>query len=154
MPTRSPSSAAISVRSCRRFTFFSLGGAAGAALDGIAVRLGVGDTAHVAIAVAATGFAAFSLAMTAGRLAGDRVVGRLGAVRALRVSGGLAAPGFGAALLIGGPIAGIVGFGLVGAGIANIIPVLFSSTGHSGGGAASSALAAVAVGARKLPRLV
>jgi len=47
-----------------------------------------------------------------------------------------------------------VGFGLVGAGIANIIPVLFSSTGHSGGGAASSALAAVAVGARKLPRLV
>jgi len=71
-------------------------------------------------------------------------VGRLGAVRALRVSGGLAATGLGAALLIGGPIAGIVGFGLVGAGIANIIPVLFSSTGHSGGGAASSALAAVA----------
>jgi len=29
----------------------------------------------------------------AGRLAGDRVVGRLGAVRALRVSGGLAANG-------------------------------------------------------------
>ena len=113
-----------------------------------------GDTAHVAIAVAATGFAAFSLAMTAGRLAGDRVVGRLGAVRALRGSGGLAATGLGAALLIGGPIAGILGFGLVGAGIANIIPVLFSSTGHSGGGAASSALAAVAVGARKLPRLV
>src|SRR5437870_9730992 len=102
MPTRSPSSAAISFRSCRRFTFFSLSGAAGAALAGIAMRLGVGDTAHVAIAVAATGFAAFSLAMTAGRLAGDRVVGRLGAVRALRVSGGLAAPGFGAALVIGG----------------------------------------------------
>jgi MFS family permease len=108
------------------------------------MRLGVGDTAHVAIAVAATGFAAFSLAMTAGRLAGDRVVGHLGAVRALRVSGGLAATGLGAALLIGGPIAGIVGFGLVGAGIANIIPVLFSSTGHAGGGAAGSALAAVA----------
>ena len=193
---------------------FSLGGAAGAALAGIAMWLGVRDTAHVAIAaavgggvvsaawsfllpaqtqgeqptrvigwparallvmgllafagllaegamadwsavylhdslaaspaVAATGFAAFSLAMTAGRLAGDRVVGRLGAVRALRVSGGLAATGLGAALLIGGPIAGIVGFGLVGAGIANIIPVLFSSTGHAGGGAAGSALAAVA----------
>jgi hypothetical protein len=124
--------------------FFSLGGAAGAALAGIAMWLGVGDTTHVAIAVAATGFAAFSLAMTAGRLAGDRVVGRLGAVRALRVSGGLPATGLGAALLIGGPIAGIVGFGLVGAGIANIIPVLFSSTGHAGGGAAGSALAAVA----------
>jgi hypothetical protein len=76
------------------------------------MRLGVGDTAHVAIAVAATGFAAFSLAMTAGRLAGDRVVGRLGAVRALRVSDGLAETGLGAALLIGRPMAAIVGFGL------------------------------------------
>jgi len=52
---------------------------------------------------------------------------------------GLRRTGLGAALLIGGPIAAIVGFGLVGAGIANILPVLFSSTGRAGGGAAGFA---------------
>ena len=194
--------------------FFSLGGASGAALAGIAMRLGVSDAAHVVLAaatgavaltvahrsllptessgerpasvfgrpspallllgalafagllaegaiadwsavylhdslgaspaVAAAGFAAFSLAMTAGRLAGDRIVGRLGAVGALRASGGVAAAGLAAGLSIGGPTAAIAGFGLVGAGIANIVPVLFSSAGRAGGGAAGSALAAVA----------
>ena len=193
---------------------FSLGGAAGAALAGILMWLGVGDTAHVSFAaavgagavitvwgfllpaeprgerpaggfgwpapallfmdalafagllaegamadwsavylhdslkaspaLAAAGFAAFSLAMTAGRLAGDRVVGRLGAVQALRASGGLAAAGLAAGLLVSGPTAAIAGFGLLGAGIANVIPVLFSSAGNAAGSGAASALAAVA----------
>jgi hypothetical protein len=95
-------------------------------------------------AVAAAGFAAFSLAMTVGRLTGDRIVGQLGPARTLRGSGTLAAAGLGAALLIGTPIAAIAGFGLVGLGIANIIAVLFSSAGLAGGAAAGSALAAVA----------
>jgi len=169
---------------------FSLGGAAGAALAGILMWLGVGDTARVSFAaaggfgwpapallfmgalafvgllaegamadwsavylhdslkaspaLAAAGFAAFSLAMTAGRLAGDRVVGRLGAVQALRASGGLAAAGLAAGLLVSGPTAAIAGFGLLGAGIANVIPVLFSSAGNAAGSGAASALAAVA----------
>ena len=194
--------------------FFSLGGAVGAALAGVAMWLGIGGTVHVwgaagvsfvavitarrwllsagaeadrstavfgwptravlflgllafagllaegamadwsavylhdslaaSPAVAATGFAAFSLAMTVGRLAGDRIVGRLGAGTALRASSAVAGAGLGAALLIDAPPAAIVGFALVGLGISNIIPVLFSSAGRVGEVAAGAALAAVA----------
>ena len=85
------------------------------------------DTLAAAPAVAATGFAAFSLAMAAGRFAGDRLVDGFGAGRVVRVSSTVAAIGLAAALLLGRPAAGIVGFGLVGVGIANIIPVLFGA---------------------------
>ncbi len=95
-------------------------------------------------ALAATGFAAFSLAMTVGRLNGDQIVGRLGPARALRASGVLASGGLGAALLIDSQPAAVVGFGLVGLGIANIIPVLFSAAGQAGGASEGSSLAAVA----------
>ena len=116
--------------------------AEGAVADWSAVYLHDGLTASPA--VAAAGFAAFSLAMTAGRLTGDRIVGRLGPARTLRGSGAVAAVGLGAALLIGTPLAAIAGFGLVGLGVANIIPVLFSTAGRAGGTAAGAALAAVA----------
>jgi hypothetical protein len=46
--------------------------------------------------------------------------------------------------LIDTPLAAVVGFGLVGLGIANVIPVLFSAAGQAGGNSAGSALAAVA----------
>jgi MFS family permease len=116
--------------------------AEGAMADWSAVYLHATLTASPAFAAA--GFAAFSLAMTIGRLTGDRIVGRLGPARALQGSGAVAAVGLAGALLIGTPIAAIGGFGLVGLGIANIIPVLFSLAGRAGGTAAGSALAAVA----------
>src|SRR5713101_909720 len=116
--------------------------AEGAMADWSAVYLH--DSLAASPAVAATGFAAFSLAMTVGRLAGDRIVGRLGAGPALRVSGAVAGAGLGAALLIDAPPAAIAGFALVGLGISNIIPVLFSSAGRVGEVAAGSALAAIA----------
>ncbi|HLE45158.1 MAG TPA: MFS transporter, partial [Methylomirabilota bacterium] len=94
-------------------------------------------------ATAAAGFAAFSLAMAAGRVTGDRLVGRFGPARVLRASSSLAAAGLGAALLIGEPAAGIVGFGLVGLGIANVVPALFSAAGWVRGVPAGLALAAV-----------
>lgn len=55
------------------------------------------DSLAASSGVAASGFAAFSLAMTIGRLAGDRIVGHLGPVRALRASGTVAAGGLGVA---------------------------------------------------------
>lgn len=78
-------------------------------------------------ALAALAYAAFSVAMAAGRFAGDRVRARLGAAPLLCASGALAAIAMLAALLIGHPAAALVGFALVGLGLSNIVPVLFAS---------------------------
>jgi MFS family permease len=99
------------------------------------------DTLGTSAALASAGFAAFSLAMAAGRFGGDRLVARFGAARLLRTSGAVAAGGLAVALLVAQPSAAIVGFFLVGLGIANVIPVLFATAGRLGAG---SFLAAVA----------
>ncbi len=102
------------------------------------------DTLGSSPAVAAAGFAAFSLAMGAGRFGGDRLVARFGSVAVLRASSAVAAVGLAVALVIGRPIAGIIGCGLVGVGISNVIPILFSAAGRVPGIQAGTALAAVA----------
>jgi fucose permease len=116
--------------------------AEGAMADWSAVYLR--DALGTSPAVAAGGFTAFSLAMAAGRFGGDRLAARLRPDRLLRDSAALAAVGLGAALLIGRPAAAIAGFGLVGLGIANVIPILFSAAGRVRGVPAGTALAAVA----------
>jgi MFS family permease len=116
--------------------------AEGAMADWSAVYLH--DTLGSSPSVAAVGFAAFSLAMAAGRFTGDALVGRLGPRRVLRGSSALAAGGLGAALLLGHPAIGVVGCALVGLGIANIIPVLFSAAARMPGVPPGRALAAVA----------
>ncbi|HEU4369530.1 MAG TPA: MFS transporter [Methylomirabilota bacterium] len=116
--------------------------AEGAMADWSAVYLH--DTLGAGPATAAVGFAAFSLAMAAGRFGGDGLVGRLGPRAVLRGSGAVAAGGLAAALLIGHPAAGIAGCALVGLGIANIIPVLFSAAARVPGVEPGRALAAVA----------
>ncbi len=95
-------------------------------------------------ALAGAGFAAFSLAMAVGRFSGDHLAARLGPVRLLRLSGGLAAVGLAAALVVGRPESAIVGAGLVGLGLANSVPVLFGAAGRMPGIAPGTALAAVA----------
>jgi hypothetical protein len=95
-------------------------------------------------AQAAAGFTAFSLAMAAGRFGGDRLAAGMGPARLLRGSAALAAAGLAVALLIGQPAAAIAGFGLVGLGIANVIPILFSAAGRVRGVPAGTALPAVA----------
>jgi fucose permease len=95
-------------------------------------------------ALAGAGFAAFSLAMAVGRFSGDHLAARLGPARLLRLSGSLAAVGLAAALAVGRPEAAIVGAGLVGLGLANSVPVLFSAAGRMPGFPAGAALAAVA----------
>src|SRR6266851_7364384 len=67
------------------------------------------DYAGTSAEVAALGFAAFSLAMTAGRLLGDRVVRRHGGTRVLNAGGGLAAVLLAAGLVAGGPWATLIG---------------------------------------------
>jgi len=77
--------------------------------------------------VAAAGLAAFSVTMAAGRLAGDRLAARFGPVALVRASGLLAGLGMAAGLLVGGPVAAIVGFALLGAGLAGIFPQIVTA---------------------------
>jgi MFS family permease len=116
--------------------------AEGAMADWSAVYLH--DTLGASPAFAAVGFAAFSLAMAAGRIGGDGLVGRLGPRRVLRLSAAVAAVGLAGALLLGHPMTGVVGCALVGLGIANIIPVLFSAAARVPGLQPGRGLAAVA----------
>jgi len=108
--------------------------AEGSAYDWAAVYLrdGVGGTPTLA----AAGVAVFSTAMTAGRLAGDRLAARLGPVAAFRSGALLAGVGFGAALLVGTPAAGLAGLGLFGAGLSLTFPLAISAAGRLEGAAA------------------
>ena len=92
---------------------------------------------------AGVGFILFSIAMTFGRLFGDAVVRRLGALRVLRWGGGLAILGL--VLVLACPFAplAIGGFLLVGLGAANVVPVLFSAAGRQASMPPAQALAVV-----------
>lgn len=83
---------------------------------------------------ASLGLAAFSLTMGIGRLAGDRLAARLGATRV--ASGGLVVAGTGLAVVLatGTPSGGVVGFAVMGLGLANAFPLtlLAAETQHSG----------------------
>lgn len=81
-------------------------------------------------AQAGLGFMLFSIAMTVGRLTGDWLVARIGGLAAL-LWGGLVVM-LGLALIVMGPglILSMLGFLLVGAGAANLVPVLFSAAGR------------------------
>jgi hypothetical protein len=89
------------------------------------------------------GFAVFSLTMAAGRLLGDRVVARWSPVVVVRAGSLLAAAGLGGALLLHHPVAALVGFGCVGIGVSNIVPVLFSASGRTPGIPAGTAIASM-----------
>lgn len=102
------------------------------------------DTLGSSEAHAGTGFAAFSLAMAGGRFAGDRLVAALGPARVLRVFGATAAIGLLTALVLGDASSAIVGFGLVGLGIANVVPILFGAAARVPGVEAGHAIAGVA----------
>ena len=116
--------------------------AEGAMADWSAVYLH--DVLKSAPATAALGFAACSMMMAVGRFSGDFLALHFGPAQLLRFSSLLAAFGLGSGLLIGTPFAAIIGFGFVGLGIANIIPVLFSAAGKIQGIHSGNALAAVA----------
>jgi MFS family permease len=79
--------------------------------------------------IAAFAFAAFASAMTALRLAGDRLTALLGPAVMIRSGGVVAAGGLALALLAGEPAAAVAGFALVGVGLAGSIPILFRAAG-------------------------
>jgi len=75
-------------------------------------------------------FASFSLAMTIGRLIGDRVVARFGRRAVVAVGGLLAAGGIALATLVSIPAVALPGYALVGFGCSNIVPILFTAVGR------------------------
>ena len=93
---------------------------------------------------AALGYTCFSVAMVAMRLAGDWIIGRLGAVRAARMSGLLAATGSLLAISVATLPAIFVGFAMMGLGYAFIVPLAFSRAGNDDTMSPGPAIAAVA----------
>ncbi|GAA3369144.1 MFS transporter [Streptomyces sannanensis] len=104
--------------------------AEGASLDWSAVYLR--DVLDTSPGVAAASTTAFALTMAVARFAGDRVVDRFGAVRTVRAGGVLATAG--GLLVVTAPHPGVAmtGFGLIGLGVAVVIPLAFAAAGRSG----------------------
>jgi MFS family permease len=88
------------------------------------------DSLHSSAGLAPFAYATFSITMAIGRLVGDSVVMRIGRVAIVRFGAGFAAAGLGMGLLVGTPVAGIIGFGALGAGLSCIIPQLFTTAGN------------------------
>ncbi len=84
-------------------------------------------------ALAGLGYAAYSLGMTLGRFAGDHLTRRLGDTVLLRAGASLATLGLVFAVATGNPLAAIVGLTLVGAGLANAVPVLYRAAARTPG---------------------
>jgi MFS family permease len=84
------------------------------------------------VGLAAIGYTVFSFTMTGGRLTGDRMADLAGPDRLVRLSAGLAAVGFGLALLIGQVWSGLVGFALLGVGLSVVVPLVFTAAAKTG----------------------
>jgi fucose permease len=82
-------------------------------------------TAHAGI-----GYIVFAVTMTTCRLLGDRVVHALGPARVMLFGTLIGAGGFLLAVLVPVTAVSIIGYGIVGLGLANTVPVMFSAAGR------------------------
>ncbi len=101
------------------------------------------DALAAAQDTATLGFAAFTVTMTLGRLVGDQMVDRFGAVAVLRTCGGLALVGIVVVLSVPGPALAIPGFALCGAGISTVFPIVVRAAARSRDMRPGAAIAAV-----------
>jgi fucose permease len=99
--------------------------------------------------VAALAVSAFAVAMATVRLLGDRVVGSLGPVLTVRLSGVCAVCGALAIVVAPGLAVGLAGFALLGIGVAVVVPLVFAAAGRIGAHPARSiaGVAGIAYGA-------
>ena len=93
---------------------------------------------------AAIGFAIFSICMFAMRLMGDKVALKFGAAKTARYSGLVALAGSLIVLIFKPIFALMIGFGLIGLGIAVIIPLAFSRAGQDKEVSQGTAIASIA----------
>jgi MFS family permease len=83
------------------------------------------DELAAGAAAAGLGFVALSVAMTVGRLTGDRVVDRFGQRRVVRAGGALTAAGMGLALAVPSIPTTVLGFAMAGLGVATLVPAVY-----------------------------
>ncbi|MDQ1834649.1 MFS transporter [Massilia scottii] len=117
--------------------------AEGAILDWSALLLTEGRGPDGGAGQGGLGYAAFAIAMTLGRLTGDRVVGKLGGQRVLLLGGLCAAAGFFCTVLASSVAGMLAGFVLIGLGASNIVPILFTAAGSQRAMPASLAIGAI-----------
>ena len=89
------------------------------------------------------GYAVFAVAMTMGRLTGDRMVRNWGRKRVMLLSSFCTAAGFITAALASLSGIALGGFLLIGAGAANIVPILFTAAGRQQDMPAGMAISAI-----------
>ncbi|MFF5082530.1 MFS transporter [Actinoplanes sp. NPDC000266] len=103
--------------------------AEGASLDWAAVY--VRDLLHHPAATAAATVSIFSVCMAAARFGGDWVVRQLGPVTTVRISGVCATVGA-LTIVLAEPVALVIaGFGLLGIGIAVVVPLVFAAAART-----------------------
>ena len=96
--------------------------------------------------LAAAGYAAFSAMMIAGRLSGDWLVAKFGQARIVRYGGVASALGMAGALIAPYPSASAIGFGLVGLGVSNVVPIVFGAAARVGSSPAAGVAMAASAG--------
>ncbi|MCB0050102.1 MAG: hypothetical protein KDE24_11245, partial [Caldilinea sp.] len=104
------------------------------------LREGLGSAAGMA----AAGYAVFALMMAGGRFAGDWLATRFGSGNVVRTGGGLVMAGIGLALVGSVPAVAIAGYGLVGAGVSCVFPLIMSAAARTPGVAPGVGIAAMA----------
>lgn len=95
------------------------------------------------LGMAPLGAAACGLGMTVARFRGDRLITRIGRRDALQRGAIIAAVGMTAAVLAPHPAIAIAGYGIVGIGVANIIPIAFTLAGNVPGIAPAQSISRV-----------
>jgi hypothetical protein len=104
------------------------------------------DSLHSPASHVGLAFAAFMATETLGRLFGDRIVLRLGRVRAISIMAAIGTLGLTAGLATGTVVGAIGGFALLGLGLSIMVPVAFSAAadGRTHAGPAIAAVSTLA----------
>ena len=92
---------------------------------------------------AALGYASFCGAMALARFAGDALRARYPERRLLGASASLSAAAMAVVLLSGHPVVSLIGYALVGAGLAPVVPILFNAATRVPGVSRAAAIASV-----------
>ncbi|WP_313677300.1 MFS transporter [Pantoea vagans] len=100
----------------------------GTVLDWSAVYLT--DVRAIPVSLGGLGYTCFAVAMTVARLTGDRIISSLGRLPVVLGGALVAAAGMAMVTFIAFWPLSLLGYTLVGAGCANIVPVMFSAAGR------------------------
>jgi MFS family permease len=90
------------------------------------------ENLHTTLGVASLGYIAFTACETTVRMVGDRLSARYPAPILVRLGAAIGATGLTVVVLSPRPVLAVVGFAVMGVGLATTLPVIFSVVGHLG----------------------